>query len=224
MPHPTAAHTRVRIWATLPCAWIVASAFASNSRWLAARPILRIPAALLLVLTEALLQSLYRSADGHGVVALRRNTRWCLVGAVLGAIGILTAPIAAIAIASCQLHPPAATWIAGPLFAYLILSLLVSIARPTGTTLQREVREMGEHDAWTIPILAQRPGTNWSALELARDLVAALVPDGDKITITAREPRLETIYRRAGFTSTGNRAMTATAPLTNGSPTRRDTL
>lgn len=159
------------------------------------------PAALLILVPYLVRRAVYESVDRDGMVMFCRHRPALDVLLVL----CLGAIILAIGDAADLLLPGSrggGLVFAGAVFGAVVVGVaLMSRGLPMADIVGPETPE-GRR--WALMGLAQRPGTRYSALLLARRLIAGLGP-GDVVVAAAANDRLADAYERFGFTRTGYR-------------------
>lgn len=187
-PRPAAVHRAGSL------AWLLARAF-TRGRVTAG---FATPAAILILLPYLARRAVYESSDRDGMVIFCRHRP---VADVLLVMAVMAVVLGIGGVAELLLPGP---WRGGLVFSGVVFGSLV-----VGMVLMRRGMPMAdvvgpetpEGRRWAFMGLAQRPGTRYSALLLARRLLAGLEP-GDVVVAAAADDRLVDAYERFGFTRT----------------------
>lgn len=188
-------HDPARLHRTPSVAWLMALAFTSRRR----DAVIAYPALLIGLWPPMVRGGLYETTDNHGAfVLVRRRPALDVAIALTPAVVILWATPSAMRTAF-NWSPTAALLIVVGLAVLLCWLLLGSVATRTSWGGSAVGPETPRGSRWYAGALAQRPGTSWSALALARQLLSDL-PAGELVVATAGDDRLLAAYQRAGFT------------------------
>ncbi|MCD2498511.1 hypothetical protein [Microbacterium nymphoidis] len=166
------------------------------------------PALFLGTLSIAPFSRIYMTEDRNGTVAIRRLGLGQYVVALLAAPILLIAVFAVTALVNL-VFPVGAIYVplvaGGILFIlslWILAGLVVSLrGRQRGASLHETGPETPKGRRFAISNLAQRPGTYWTALTLAQQVIEQL-PRGSVLCAVASDEKLAAVYvRRGGFTA-----------------------
>lgn len=191
-------HVRPASWfQVVPLGWLMARAFTAN-RVLA---VIAAPITVLSLVPFAARRVLYRSGDGNGMVTVGRYRPVLDVVAMLPLSTVIA--VAWMAIAGALLRLGAVGLV---LVIFVLVVLPVVGLRAVSTSLfQTPVgAETPPGPHWMVANLAQRPGTQLSALLLTRSLIGSL-PTGSVVVAVAGSEQLAEGYERMGFARGGGR-------------------
>jgi hypothetical protein len=173
----------------LSLAWLISLAFECNR----ACAILTYPIHLISTLASVFRRGIYESGDRNGVVVILKKNFFSEIVATLLAYILAMVAVVAVALLAFLIWMPLGFLVLSVAGLWLVAGALVTVCHSrTFSSVGKETpRGKGR---WGVSSLAQRPGTSFSAVQLAMRIIPKVVPEGHVLVAAAADTKLQKKY------------------------------